>query len=42
VIRALRHLCHRIAVLHDGSFVTVGEPETVLADARVKTIYLGE
>ena len=42
VIRALRRLCHRIAVLHDGSFVTVGEPETVLADARVKTIYLGE
>ena len=42
VIRALRRLCHRIAVLHDGSFVTIGEPETVLADARVKTIYLGE
>jgi branched-chain amino acid transport system ATP-binding protein len=42
VIRALRRLCHRIAVLHGGSFVTIGEPETVLADARVKTIYLGE
>jgi branched-chain amino acid transport system ATP-binding protein len=42
VIRALRGLCHRIAVLHEGSFVAIGEPETVLADARVRSIYLGE
>ncbi len=42
VIRALRGLCHRIAVLHEGTFVTIGEPDTVLADARVRTIYLGE
>jgi branched-chain amino acid transport system ATP-binding protein len=42
VIRALRRLCHRIAVLHEGAFVTIGDPETVLADQRVKTIYLGE
>ena len=42
VIRALRRLCHRIAVLHEGTFVAIGEPEMVLADARVRTIYLGE
>jgi branched-chain amino acid transport system ATP-binding protein len=42
VIRALRRICHRIAVLHEGTFVTIGEPETVLADMRVRTIYLGE
>jgi len=42
VIRALRRLCHRIAVLHEGAFVTIGEPEAVLADVHVKTIYLGE
>jgi branched-chain amino acid transport system ATP-binding protein len=42
VIRALRRLCHRIAVLHEGAFVTIGDPDTVLADARVKTIYRGE
>ena len=42
VIRALRRVCHRIAVLHEGAFIAVGSPEDVLSDARVKTIYLGE
>jgi branched-chain amino acid transport system ATP-binding protein len=42
VIHALRRLCHRIAVLHEGSFVAEGDPAAVLGDSRVKSIYLGE
>jgi branched-chain amino acid transport system ATP-binding protein len=42
VIRALRPLCHRLAVLHEGAFIAIGEPAVVLSDARVKSIYLGE
>jgi branched-chain amino acid transport system ATP-binding protein len=41
VIHALRRLCTRLAVLHGGAFLANGEPGEVLADMRVKTVYLG-
>jgi branched-chain amino acid transport system ATP-binding protein len=41
VIHALRRLCNRIAVLHEGTFIAVGAPDAVLDDGRVKNIYLG-
>jgi len=41
VIRALRRIVGRIAVLHGGGIIASGPPDEVLADARVKEIYLG-
>lgn len=32
----------RIAVLHNGRLLTVGDPDTVMADAVVQSAYLGE
>jgi branched-chain amino acid transport system ATP-binding protein len=31
----------RVAVMHEGRLLTVGEPSEVMADARVRTAYLG-
>jgi branched-chain amino acid transport system ATP-binding protein len=31
----------RIAVMHEGKLLTVGTPTDVMADARVRTAYLG-
>ncbi|VTZ25835.1 Amino acid/amide ABC transporter ATP-binding protein 1, HAAT family (fragment) [Methylocella tundrae] len=42
VIHALRRLATRLVVLYSGNFVVDGTPEEVLADARAKSIYLGE
>lgn len=42
VIHALIKLANRLAVLHSGSILASGTPEGVLADKRVKDIYLGE
>lgn len=41
VLHALRHISHRIAVLYEGNFLVDDEPERVLADSRVRSIYLG-
>jgi branched-chain amino acid transport system ATP-binding protein len=41
VIRALRRLVTRLAVLAGGGFIVAGAPHEVLADARVKAAYLG-
>jgi branched-chain amino acid transport system ATP-binding protein len=41
VIRALRRLVSRLAVLAGGNFITVGAPAEVLADRRVREAYLG-
>jgi branched-chain amino acid transport system ATP-binding protein len=41
VIHALRRIATRIAVLHGGSIIASGAPEAVLADERVKEVYLG-
>jgi branched-chain amino acid transport system ATP-binding protein len=41
VIHALRRLCTRLAVLHGGSFIASGDPQQILADERVKSVYLG-
>jgi len=41
VIHALSKLANRLAVLYSGAFVTTGTPQAVLADQRVKDIYLG-
>jgi branched-chain amino acid transport system ATP-binding protein len=41
VIRALRRLVTRLAVLSGGGFIAAGPPQDVLADRRVKEAYLG-
>ena len=41
VIHALRRIATSIAVLHGGSIITSGAPDTVLADPRVRQVYLG-
>lgn len=41
VIHALKRLATRLAVLHFGAIICEGAPEMVLADDRVKEVYLG-
>ncbi|MCE0768085.1 ABC transporter ATP-binding protein [Pseudonocardia kujensis] len=41
VLRVLRELSDRMAVLDAGRVLTVGEPEAVLSDPRVVQAYLG-
>jgi branched-chain amino acid transport system ATP-binding protein len=41
VIHALRRVATRLAVLYGGVIISSGEPETVLADPRVREVYLG-
>jgi len=41
VIRALRRIASRLVVLYGGNICASGAPDTVLADARVKEVYLG-
>ena len=41
VIHALKRLATRLAVLHIGSVIVEGAPGAVLADDRVKQVYLG-
>lgn len=41
VIRALRRIADRLVVLYGGVIFASGPPEVVLADDRVKEIYLG-
>lgn len=42
VIQALKRLVTRLAVLYDGSILSTGEPDEVLADPRVRDAYLGK
>lgn len=41
VIRALRRVAGRMVVLYEGTIFASGTPDEVLADARVKEVYLG-
>jgi branched-chain amino acid transport system ATP-binding protein len=41
VIHALRRVATRLAVLYGGVVISSGEPEHVLADPRVREVYLG-
>jgi len=41
VIHALKRIATRLAVLHFGSIICEGEPNAVLADERVREVYLG-
>ncbi|HEY1722928.1 MAG TPA: ABC transporter ATP-binding protein [Magnetospirillaceae bacterium] len=41
VIHALRRVATRMAVLHEGSILASGTPDDVLANQRVKEVYLG-
>jgi branched-chain amino acid transport system ATP-binding protein len=42
VIHALRRVATRLAVLYGGNILVEGDPEAILADARVRDVYLGE
>ena len=42
VIQALRRIATRMVVLYGGGIIADGAPEAVLADARVRSVYLGE
>ena len=42
VMRAIRALCDRIAVLNAGKVIAMGEPEQTLANREVIRVYLGE
>ena len=41
VIHALRRIATRLAVLHSGRIIAAGAPEAVLADPKVRAVYLG-
>jgi branched-chain amino acid transport system ATP-binding protein len=41
VIHALKRIATRLAVLYSGSILAQGTPRAILADARVKAVYLG-
>jgi branched-chain amino acid transport system ATP-binding protein len=41
VIQALRRIATRLAVLYAGTILADGTPDAVLADDRVKAVYLG-
>jgi branched-chain amino acid transport system ATP-binding protein len=41
VIHALRRVATRLAVLYGGTIISNGTPEAVLADPRVRDVYLG-
>jgi len=41
VIHALRRIASRLAVLHGGRIISAGAPDEVLADPRVREVYLG-
>jgi branched-chain amino acid transport system ATP-binding protein len=41
VIHALRRIATRLAVLHGGAILGSGLPDSVLADERVREVYLG-
>jgi branched-chain amino acid transport system ATP-binding protein len=42
VIQALRRIATRMAVLYGGGIIADGTPDTVLANERVRSVYLGE
>ncbi len=41
VIHALKRIASRLAVLHFGAIICEGPPDAVLADERVREVYLG-
>jgi branched-chain amino acid transport system ATP-binding protein len=41
VIHALKRIASRLAVLHFGAIICEGAPQAVLADERVREVYLG-
>ncbi len=41
VLHALRRIATRLAVLFSGSIIAEGDPEAILANQRVKEVYLG-
>ncbi len=41
-VRETLGICHRAYILADGGVIAQGSPETILADTRVRQVYLGE
>lgn len=42
LMRAVVQLCDRVAVMNEGTLLTAGRPEEVMADERVISIYFGQ
>ena len=42
ILSAIVRLCHRVAVLHNGTLLALDTPEAVVRDRRVIEAYLGE
>ena len=41
VVHALLAIVDRLAVLHGGSFIATGDPQTVIRSPQVSEIYMG-
>ena len=41
-VRETLGICHRAYILNEGCIIAQGEPDAVLADQRVREVYLGE
>ena len=41
-VRETLSVCDRAYILNDGSVLKSGSPEEIVADARVREVYLGE
>jgi len=41
VMKVVMSICSRVVVLHHGSMICEGDPETVVSDSNVVKAYLG-
>lgn len=41
-VREMLGICHRAYIVNEGEVLAAGTPETILADERVRAVYLGD
>jgi branched-chain amino acid transport system ATP-binding protein len=41
LMKVLKALSHRMMIIHYGETISIGNPDMVMADERVKAVYLG-
>jgi len=41
-VRETLGICHRAYIVNEGEVMAAGPPETILADDRVRAVYLGD